>query len=102
LVPIGDFSNFILDATLTLMKRLLRRERVWEAHREHYYQRLIRMGMSHQKTALIEYCLMIISGILAVLALQVSTLYAVELLVLCLSIQLILMRLLDIRWQRYV
>lgn len=29
----------VLDATLTLLRRALRRERVWEAHRTHFYQR---------------------------------------------------------------
>ncbi len=30
---------YLADATLTLARRLARRERVWEAHRSHYYQR---------------------------------------------------------------
>lgn len=30
---------YLADATLTLARRLVRRERVWEAHRSHYYQR---------------------------------------------------------------
>jgi hypothetical protein len=46
------------DATLTLVKRLLRREPVWRAHREHYYQRLVRMGFGHRRTTLIEYAAM--------------------------------------------
>jgi UDP-N-acetylmuramyl pentapeptide phosphotransferase/UDP-N-acetylglucosamine-1-phosphate transferase len=29
---------YLADATLTLLRRLLRGERVWEAHREHFYQ----------------------------------------------------------------
>src|SRR5262249_56892173 len=36
--PMLVFAPFACDATLTLIRRLLRRERVWEAHREHYYQ----------------------------------------------------------------
>ncbi|MGH8687182.1 MAG: MraY family glycosyltransferase [Burkholderiales bacterium] len=53
--PALVFAPFICDATLTLAKRLLRRERVWQAHREHYYQRLILMGFGHRGTAWIEY-----------------------------------------------
>lgn len=30
---------YLLDATWTLLARLIRGERVWEAHREHWYQR---------------------------------------------------------------
>jgi UDP-N-acetylmuramyl pentapeptide phosphotransferase/UDP-N-acetylglucosamine-1-phosphate transferase len=56
--PLLAFSPFIVDATVTLVKRALRREKVWQAHREHYYQRLVRMGWSHRRTALAEYALM--------------------------------------------
>ncbi|HVL59101.1 MAG TPA: glycosyltransferase family 4 protein [Burkholderiaceae bacterium] len=56
------FSPFIVDATVTLARRALRRERVWQAHREHYYQRVIRMGASHRTTALAEYALMAAAG----------------------------------------
>jgi UDP-N-acetylmuramyl pentapeptide phosphotransferase/UDP-N-acetylglucosamine-1-phosphate transferase len=30
---------YLADATITLLKRLVRGERVWQAHREHWYQR---------------------------------------------------------------
>ena len=49
------FSPFIADASLTLAKRLMRGARVWHAHREHYYQRLIQSGWSHRKTAYAQY-----------------------------------------------
>ena len=55
---IAVFSPFIVDASLTLLKRLLRGARVWQAHREHYYQRLVQSGWGHRKTALAEYALM--------------------------------------------
>jgi UDP-N-acetylmuramyl pentapeptide phosphotransferase/UDP-N-acetylglucosamine-1-phosphate transferase len=58
--PLLVFGPFIGDATLTLVKRALRRERVWEAHREHYYQRLVRMGFGHRGTALIAYAAMLV------------------------------------------
>jgi UDP-N-acetylmuramyl pentapeptide phosphotransferase/UDP-N-acetylglucosamine-1-phosphate transferase len=32
---------YLADATVTLIRRLARGERVWEAHRRHYYQRAI-------------------------------------------------------------
>ena len=35
------------DATITLARRALRGERVWVAHREHFYQQAIRRGGSH-------------------------------------------------------
>jgi UDP-N-acetylmuramyl pentapeptide phosphotransferase/UDP-N-acetylglucosamine-1-phosphate transferase len=38
---------FLADATITLARRLLRGERIWQAHREHYYQRAVRRGLGH-------------------------------------------------------
>lgn len=37
---------YVADATLTLMRRLAHGERVWEAHRSHYYQRATVNGLS--------------------------------------------------------
>lgn len=51
-------AAFFVDATVTLFRRVLKGERFWRAHREHYYQRLIRSGWSHRKTAVCEYALM--------------------------------------------
>ncbi|MGL4442554.1 MAG: glycosyl transferase [Alsobacter sp.] len=36
----------VMDATLTLLRRLARRERVWEAHRSHFYQQATTNGYS--------------------------------------------------------
>ena len=38
---------FLADATITLTRRLLRGERVWQAHREHFYQQAVRRGLGH-------------------------------------------------------
>ena len=53
------FSPFIVDATVTLLRRLVGRERVWQAHKTHYYQRLVQAGWGHRKTVLMEYGLMV-------------------------------------------
>lgn len=37
---------YLADATLTLLRRLSSRERVWQAHRTHYYQRATDRGFS--------------------------------------------------------
>jgi UDP-N-acetylmuramyl pentapeptide phosphotransferase/UDP-N-acetylglucosamine-1-phosphate transferase len=63
--PVLVFGPFIGDATLTLAKRLARGERVWEAHRSHYYQRLVRMGFGHRRTALIGYAVMLACAVTA-------------------------------------
>ncbi|MSO85835.1 MAG: glycosyltransferase family 4 protein [Rhodospirillales bacterium] len=38
---------YLADATLTLAGRILRRERFWQAHRQHFYQRAARGRMGH-------------------------------------------------------
>lgn len=63
--PLLVFSPFIVDASVTLARRLAKRERVWEAHRDHYYQRLVQMGWGHRKTAWTEYTLMAACGLAA-------------------------------------
>ena len=60
--PLMVFSPFFADASVTLVKRGLRGERVWQAHREHYYQRLVMMGWGHRKVALGAYLLMAAAG----------------------------------------
>jgi UDP-N-acetylmuramyl pentapeptide phosphotransferase/UDP-N-acetylglucosamine-1-phosphate transferase len=68
--PVAVFSPFIVDATLTLLKRTGAGERIWEAHNKHYYQRLVRMGWGHRRTALAEYALMLACGTTALWALR--------------------------------
>lgn len=41
-------AGFITDASWTLAVRLLTRQRVWEAHRLHYYQKMARKSSSHK------------------------------------------------------
>lgn len=60
--PILVFSPFVIDATATLMKRARRRENLFQAHCDHYYQRLIQMGWGHRNTAVAEYLLMLLAG----------------------------------------
>ncbi len=66
-VPVLIFSPFIVDATLTLFIRLLRGEKVWHAHRQHYYQRMVLAGWGHRRTLVAEYCLMLACGTSAIL-----------------------------------
>src|SRR6266700_3447865 len=68
--PAAVFAPFIADATLTLLKRISAGERFWEAHNKHYYQRLVRMGWGHRRTALAEYALMLACGTTALWALR--------------------------------
>lgn len=53
------FSPFIVDASYTLLRRMLRGEKVWQAHREHIYQQLVQLGWGHKRTVLLAYGLML-------------------------------------------
>jgi UDP-GlcNAc:undecaprenyl-phosphate/decaprenyl-phosphate GlcNAc-1-phosphate transferase len=63
--PALIFSPFIVDASVTLVRRAVQGERFWQAHRTHYYQRLVLNGWGHRKTVLTEYGLMLLCGVLA-------------------------------------
>lgn len=66
--PALVFAPFIADASVTLLRRLLRGEKFWQAHREHYYQRMVRAGVGHRRTALYWYLIMLAGIIVAVWA----------------------------------
>lgn len=56
------FSPFIADATVTLLQRLWRGERIWQAHKKHYYQQLVQAGWGHRRTVLVQYVIMFACG----------------------------------------
>lgn len=101
-LPIMVFSPFIVDASLTLLKRMLAKERFWEAHREHYYQRLIRSGWTHNKLALSEYGLMLLCGALAMIAKTQNNLLVITTWLALLVIYRIIIHLIDRRWTHFV
>jgi len=45
-------SLFWFDATFTLYKRFINKEKLNQAHKKHAYQRIVQLGFSHQKTVL--------------------------------------------------
>ncbi len=52
-VAAGLVALFVLDTGATLVRRLFNREKIWRAHRSHFYQRLVIKGYSHQSVTLI-------------------------------------------------
>ncbi|WP_245621102.1 MraY family glycosyltransferase [Paraburkholderia ferrariae] len=98
--PALVFSPFIGDASVTLIRRLLRGEKFWQAHREHYYQRMVRLGTGHAATALTWYLVMLAGAILALWALALSTALQWGI-VAAWAVALILMgAAIDVRWRR--
>lgn len=60
-------SVFLFDATVTLMRRL-GRERFYEAHRRHAYQRAVQSGLSHRRVSSSVLILNVVMGGLGVVA----------------------------------
>jgi len=99
--PLLVFSPFIVDASVTLARRLVRREKVWQAHRDHYYQRLVRMGWGHRKTALSGYALMLASGALSLMALSVTAAMQAAVLAAAALVYLALIAVIERGWRRF-
>ena len=97
--PLLVFSPFIVDASVTLIKRGLRGEKVWRAHRSHYYQRVVMLGASHSQLAWAAYCLMLTSAGLA-FALLVQPQYTVWLLALWAAVYVSIFLTVDRHWNR--
>lgn len=68
--PLLVFSPFIVDASVTLLRRIVNHERFWTAHRSHSYQRLVLSGWSRARLAFSAYALMIAVAVSALLALK--------------------------------
>lgn len=98
--PLLVFAPFIVDASVTLARRLLSGARVWEAHRDHYYQRLVRLGIGHRRTALLEYVLMAGSGALALWAMTLRDAMQYGVLAAITAVYLVLLVLIERAWHR--
>jgi UDP-N-acetylmuramyl pentapeptide phosphotransferase/UDP-N-acetylglucosamine-1-phosphate transferase len=99
--PVIVFAPFITDASITLARRVLRGEKFWQAHREHYYQRMVRSGMGHARTATAWYAVMAAGIMIALYLLGRSSavqwcVAAAWIAVLCLMGVAV-----DLRWRRF-
>jgi UDP-N-acetylmuramyl pentapeptide phosphotransferase/UDP-N-acetylglucosamine-1-phosphate transferase len=99
--PVLVFGPFNADATVTLLKRLARRQRVWQPHRDHYYQRIVRMGLGHRSAALIGYAVMVFCAGMALLgrghppAVQAAAFATASIVLAALALWV------DLRWARF-
>ncbi|MTI09301.1 glycosyltransferase family 4 protein [Rhodospirillaceae bacterium RKSG073] len=53
-------AYYLCDAGLTLTKRLLKKEKIWHAHKQHFYQQATQKGFSHAKVSLAIACVNIL------------------------------------------
>jgi UDP-N-acetylmuramyl pentapeptide phosphotransferase/UDP-N-acetylglucosamine-1-phosphate transferase len=75
------FSVFIVDATVTLSRRLFRGQLPWIAHKTHYYQRLVGLGWTQRQVLLRGYALMLGCSLSAIALLRAPA--ALQWLALC-------------------
>jgi UDP-N-acetylmuramyl pentapeptide phosphotransferase/UDP-N-acetylglucosamine-1-phosphate transferase len=54
---------FVFDSTFTFLRRLIKGENVFDAHRSHLYQRLVRAGWSHPAVTFL-YAVLGITGVI--------------------------------------
>jgi len=98
--PVLVFGPFIGDATITLLKRAVRRERVWQAHREHYYQRLVRMGLGHRGTALVGYAAMLVCAAAALFGREQAPVVQAAVFAAASALLGVMAGWIDLRWRR--
>jgi Fuc2NAc and GlcNAc transferase len=68
LIWITLLNIFIFDASLTLLERIKNKENIFDAHRKHAFQRLVRGGFSHQRVVLLSMALNVAVLILLLLS----------------------------------
>jgi UDP-GlcNAc:undecaprenyl-phosphate/decaprenyl-phosphate GlcNAc-1-phosphate transferase len=98
--PILVFLPFIVDATVTLVGRLLSGQRVLEAHRDHAYQRLVRGDFGHAGTLLLYATLMFGTAASALAALVRAPSAGVGLLALWTLVLLLLHTWIGYHWRK--
>lgn len=64
---------YLMDATITLFRRLARGERVWQAHRTHYYQRATDNGLNVKAVITHVFAVNIALVALAALCVRINT-----------------------------
>jgi len=68
---------FFFDTVFTFFKRLIKKQRVWEAHREHFYQQMVIDGNSHQFVSIL-YGLLTLLSVCVIFGLIISNLLSVN------------------------
>ena len=81
IIPVILLSMFLLDGGTTLIKRLPKGKDWLEPHRDHYYQRLIKLGCTHMQVTLFYSALNLLLGVIALLVLNTNERYSLVLII---------------------
>jgi Fuc2NAc and GlcNAc transferase len=92
------YAVYLADSGVTLLSRIFKREKWWQAHRSHFYQRAVQSGFSHSQVSL---AVMVINVIFSVLAslLILGVLDAISAIVVTMAILTLLMFLINSRFK---
>ncbi len=92
------YAVYLADSGVTLLHRMIKREKWWQAHRSHFYQRAVQSGFSHSQVSL---AVMVINVIFSVLAslLILGVLDAISAIVVTMAILTLLMFLINSRFK---
>ena len=95
------YAVYLADSSVTLLHRVIKREKWWQAHRSHFYQRAVQSGFSHAQVSL---SVMVINIIFAVLAslLIVGAIDAITAIVVTAAILTLMMFLINSRFNRFI
>ena len=77
LISILIMSVFLIDASLTLLSRVIRGERWYTAHAQHVYQRLIALGWSHRRVLVVYQAINVILVLPAIVLVKTYPQYAI-------------------------
>jgi UDP-N-acetylmuramyl pentapeptide phosphotransferase/UDP-N-acetylglucosamine-1-phosphate transferase len=98
--PLLVFLPFVADATATLGRRVIARERFWESHRSHYYQRLHQLGAGHGGTLGVWVALMAGTALTAVACACLAPEWGMAALVAWCVAHAVLFAAIDYHWRR--
>jgi len=59
------FGVFVFDTSVTILHRMLKREKFWLPHSSHHYQRLSKLGVNHAQIVVLNAILMLCCAMLA-------------------------------------
>ena len=79
IIPVILLSMFLWDGGTTLIKRLPKGRDWLEPHRDHYYQRLIKLGFTHLQVTLFYSVLNLFLGLIAFFVVKTNERYALAL-----------------------
>jgi UDP-N-acetylmuramyl pentapeptide phosphotransferase/UDP-N-acetylglucosamine-1-phosphate transferase len=98
--PLLVFLPFVADATATLARRVVARERFWESHRSHYYQHLHQLGAGHGGTLAVWVALMAGTALTAVVCACVAPEWGTVALLAWCVVHAVLFAGIDYHWRR--